>query len=92
MNIPIWIVLIAPPVFAMIGFFACAVLTAGKVADQALDSDDLAEAYYNAVTAHTRATDALQAKTDRIERALACETPNAAHGVKKMARILRGDA
>lgn len=27
----------------------------------------------------------------RIDRALACETPKAAHGVKKMAAILRGE-
>lgn len=33
MNIPIWLLLIAPPVFAIFGFLTCAVLTAGKVDD-----------------------------------------------------------
>lgn len=92
MNIPIWLLAIGVPCIAMIGFFACAVLTAGKVADQAIDSDELGEAYYNAVTAHSRATDALQAKTDRIERALAQVTDGANATVKRMARILSGDA
>ncbi len=35
--------------------------------------------------------DASLAKQSRIDRALACETPKAAHGVKKMARLLRGE-
>lgn len=52
------------------------------------ERDDVAESH----AAHSRCADALAAKNDRIERALECETPNAAHGVKKMARILRGDA
>lgn len=41
--------------------------------------------------AHTRCSDALETARNRIERALTCETPKAAHGVKKMARILRGE-
>ena len=39
-----------------------------------------------------RLADACLAKQARIDRALECETPKAAHGVRKMARILRGDA
>lgn len=66
---------------APMGFLTCAILTAGKVGD---DQSALAE--------HTRAADALATKQARIDRALACETPKAAHGVKKMAAILRGDA
>lgn len=42
--------------------------------------------------AHSRASDALATLQARIDRALSCETPKAAHGVKKMAAILRGDA
>lgn len=57
------------------------------VAEYDIASDALLEAN----TAHTRCADALTTKTDRIERALAVETPKAAHGVKKMAAILRGD-
>lgn len=45
-----------------------------------------------AVAEHERATDAMLAKQARIDRALAVETPKAAHGVRKMAAILRGDA
>lgn len=56
------------------------------------DVDDLGDAYYTAVTSHTRATDALNTSRARIDRALACETPKAAHGVRKMAAILRGEA
>lgn len=33
----------------------------------------------------------VQELIDRIERALACETPKAAYGVRKMAAILRGE-
>ena len=36
-------------------------------------------------------TSKVQDLFDRIDRALECETANAAHGVKKMARILRGE-
>lgn len=38
-----------------------------------------------------RLSDALATKQARIDRALSCETPKAAHGVKKMAAILRGE-
>ena len=81
--------------FGVIGYVAGAVMrkrTLGKVAD--LRSDDLLVDYFDAEyerAAHTRCADALTAKTARIERALAVETPKAAHGVKKMAAILRGE-
>lgn len=65
---------------APIGFLTCAFLTAGKISDE-----------QTAVAEHARATDALATKQARIDRALACETPKAAHGVKKMAAILRGE-
>ena len=91
MNIPIWIVLIAPPVFAMIGFFACAVLTAGKVADSEYASDCLDDAFVAASKSHTRVTDALAAKNARIEQALEQVTPAANATVKRMAAILRGE-
>ena len=88
----------ATSVGAIIGFGACAVLTAGKVADGDSEADENWEMYRQqsqlraeADDAHARAADALNTKTDRIERALACETPKAAHGVRKMARILRGE-
>lgn len=57
------------------------------VAEYDLASDALLEA--NA--AHARCSDALETARNRIERALSCETPKAAHGVKKMARLLRGE-
>lgn len=66
MNIPIWLLLIAPPVFAMIGFFACAVLTAGQVAD-AHDDPDLWDELCATDAAHKRVTDALAAKNARIQ-------------------------
>lgn len=43
------------------------------------------------VAEHERASAALSAKQARIDRALSCETPKAAHGVRKMARLLRGE-
>lgn len=99
-----------------IGFFTCAVMTMGKVGDNAAiaeiiadrdwwknahaDEWDMAERMAASAEehcakledAHARAADALATKQARIDRALSCETPKAAHGVKKMARILRGDA
>lgn len=42
--------------------------------------------------AHAHATDRGNTLQARIDRALSCETPKAAHGVKKMAAILRGEA
>ncbi|GGJ39668.1 hypothetical protein CDQ92_13260 [Sphingopyxis bauzanensis] len=48
-------------------------------------------AAWNAREAHTRCSDALETARNRIERALSVETPKAAHGVRKMARILRGE-
>lgn len=44
-----------------------------------------------AEAAHSRCADALAAKNDRIDRALACVTENSAHVGKKMAAILKGD-
>lgn len=63
-----------------IGFFTCAVMTMGKAGDE-----------QTALAEHARLADACLAKQARIDRALAVETPKAAHGVKKMAAILRGE-
>lgn len=77
----------AASIGGMVGFFACAALTAGKVADgttlQAL-LDDAREAA-------DRASDAAGAMQARIERALDCVTENSAHVGKKMAAILKGE-
>lgn len=80
MNLPIWAILIAPPVIFVLGFLVCAMFTAGKAGDE-----------QTALAEHARLADACLAKQARIDRALACETPKAAHGVKKMARLLRGE-
>lgn len=61
-----------------VGFFACAAMTMSKVADH----NDT----------HRLCTRAMKDQKARIDRALAVETPKAAHGVRKMAAILRGDA
>lgn len=70
----------AATVGGFIGFFACAAMTMSKVGDE-----------QTALTEHARLADACLAKQARIDRALACETPKAAHGVRKMARLLRGE-
>lgn len=74
MNIPIWLVLIAPPVFAIFGFLTCAVLTAGKVADLTdernqplVDASAAIEQSRELDAAHKRVTDALAAKNARIQ-------------------------
>lgn len=54
-------------------------------------TDALVPKLRDANAAHTRCSDALETARNRIERALAVETPKAAHGVKKMARLLRGE-
>lgn len=46
---------------------------------------------HDAEAAHSRLSDAHNSTKERIERALECETANAAHGVRKMAAILRGE-
>lgn len=66
---------------SFIGFFTCAVMTMGKAGDE-----------QTALTEHARLADAMLAKQARIDRALECETPGANATVKRMARILRGDA
>ena len=81
--------------FGAIGYAAGAVMTKrtlSKVAD--LRSDELLVDYFDAEyerAAHDRCADALETARNRIEYALEQETPNAAHGVKKMCRILRGE-
>lgn len=86
----------------LIGFGTCAVLTMGKVSDVRADEYESAVHWQNMwkhaldtsidnAAAHTRCSDALETARNRIERALAVETPKAAHGVKKMARLLRGE-
>jgi len=77
---------------ALVGMGTMAVLTMGKVAD--LRSDELLVDYFDVEyerAAHDRCADALETARNRIEYALEQETPNAAHGVKKMCRILRGE-
>jgi hypothetical protein len=49
------------------------------------------KAYWDARSTIARQTDLIGQLQDKRDRALACETPNAAHGVKKMAAILRGE-
>lgn len=78
----------------IIGFGTCAVLTMGKVADGDTKDRSIARYFHEAADAqdaHTRCSDALETARNRIERALTCETPKAAHGVRKMARLLRGE-
>lgn len=91
--------IISATVGAIAGYGICAVMTVGKLADsdQAYrDENDFAnlnvKAKNDAISAHARATDRGNTLQARIDRALSCETPKAAHGVKKMAAILRGDA
>ena len=77
----------------IIGFGTCAVLTMGKVAD--LRSDELLVDYFDAEyerAAHDRCADALETARNRIEYALEQVTPGSNATVKRMARILRGDA
>lgn len=85
-----------------VGYFTCAAMTMSKVADVRADEYESAvhwqsmwkhalDTSIDNADAHTRASDALATQRARIERALAVETPKAAHGVKKMAAILRGE-
>lgn len=89
---------IVAPTFYVLG----AVMAKGAQADELADANEAyrqendfanlnVKAKNDAITAHARAVDALATKQARIDRALACETPKAAHGVRKMARILRGE-
>jgi hypothetical protein len=68
---PLYIAL--PVAGGFIGFFACALFTAGKVAGLDTDIQDCCEDYARVATgnhelrgAHTRVTDALAAKNARI--------------------------
>lgn len=81
----------AASIGGIVGFLICAVLTAGKVADATDDAALWEQSEQTASKHYDRASDAVGALQSRIERALACETPKAAHGVKKMARLLRGE-
>ena len=77
----------------IIGFGTCALLTMGKVAD--LRSDELLVDYFDAEyerAAHDRCADALETARNRIEYALEQETPGSNATVKRIARILRGEA
>lgn len=91
----------------IVGALGMSWLTAAKVADlqnqrdHAIDAKvadilplanlDIAQQAADAISAHTRCADALAAKNDRIDRALACVTENSAHVGKKMAAILKGE-
>lgn len=86
----------------MVGFFACAVMTAGKVADAQGDYANVArwqamwkhalDTSIDNAAAHNRAADALTTKQARIDRALEQITPDANATVKRIARILKGEA
>ncbi len=56
-----------------------------KIVEARRSIDILARVEYNLLAQ-------VKSKQGWIDRALSCETPKAAHGVKKMAAILRGDA
>ena len=82
----------------IIGFGTCAFLTMGKLAD-ANDAADweltalcLTDDLRGAEAAHDRCADALETARNRIEYALEQVTPGSNATVKRMARILRGDA
>lgn len=101
MNVPVWLLAFAPPVIGALGFFIGVRFMAGKDEDdvpvesimhwQRMWKHALDTSRDNAA-AHARCSESRNTLLARIDRALACETPKAAHGVKKMAAILRGDA
>ncbi|GAO78671.1 hypothetical protein [Sphingopyxis sp. C-1] len=101
-TIPIWLALIAPPVFGIIGFLACACLTAGKVSDDQGDYESAAhwqalwrhalDTSIDNAAAHSRAASLASAKEARIDRALEQVTPGANATVQRIARILKGEA
>ena len=97
--------IISATVGAIAGFGICAVMTVGRIDDLAGDlfhteceleaesavTETLVPKLRDANASNARLSDALATKQSRIDRALSCETPKAAHGVKKMARLLRGE-
>lgn len=91
--------IISATVGAIAGYGICAVMTVGRLADADAETEKAYDALgrehlvaWNALKAHERCADALATKQARTDRALACETPGANATVKRMARILRGDA
>ena len=64
--IPIWLGFCIGFGCALFGFFACAILTAGKVAE-ARDDPELWDELCATDAAHKRVTDALAAKNARIQ-------------------------
>lgn len=77
----------AASIGGMVGFFTCAALTAGKVADGTVLQALLDDAH----AAIDRASDAAGSMQSRIERALEQVTDGANATVKRMAAILRGE-
>jgi len=75
---------------ALVGFLACAALTAGKVADLRAEAS-LIDRVLDDDASHARITDALATKQSRIDRALEQVTPGANATVQRIARILRGE-
>ena len=82
-----------------VGYFACALMTVGKISDANRawrDENDFANLNVGkkneALLAHARVTDALTTKQSRIDRALTQVTPGANATVLRIARILRGEA
>ena len=65
-----------------IGIIIASVLRAGRESD----------AFEAMGDAHLRCADALATLRARVDRALAAETPGAAPAVKRLCRILRGEA
>ena len=75
-----------------VGYFACAMMTAGRSMDEQFDRWEAEAERDDAHKAHARATDALTTKQSRIDRALEQVTPGANATVLRIARILRGEA
>lgn len=106
MNVPIWMLLISPPVIFVLGFLVCAMVTAGKVddlriglalaegeadAEHEIAKSRLAEAM-SANEAHARCDDSRNTLLSRIDRLKSIALSQQSVKSGRIVAVLNGEA
>lgn len=99
MNVPIWMLLIAPPVLVSLGFLACAMLAAARMADDMDEIEDwLRWACLAAVSerehrqAHARCSDSRNTLLSRIDRLKSIALSQQSVKSGRIVAVLNGEA
>lgn len=102
MNVPIWLLAIAPPVAFLFGFLVCAMFTAGKDADASDGAESImhwqrmwkqaSDASRDNAAAHARCSDSRNTLLARIDRLKSIAASQQSVKSGRIVAVLNGDA